>query len=333
MGISRFYWQARNTMFQYSRNNTASGITGSISDTVSQYSSVALFAVVAATGAITNSIYQYRNGGYECQKIQEEKVADFRLLGDDDDDDDDENSTNMKKLSDKTIIFDLGKVLIKENPLRVVSLLDKTQLLLHTALHGHKPTEMRVHLFDFMERTYGKGTCSVYPKIFEDWLKGLTSNEEVRLMFEKDLPLDVQLDKSTKQLIMNLCDMIFEPETFSKIMTLHSGAKVLEKIPEGVNLYLITNYNDESFDKMTKRYPDLFARFRDVLVSGKVKMMKPCSEIFLHAISNWKLDPKNVLYIDDEFDNVETARKLGFQTVHYKSSRVAHDIIEEYLNK
>jgi HAD superfamily hydrolase (TIGR01509 family) len=58
-------------------------------------------------------------------------------------------------------------------------------------------------------------------------------------------------------------------------------------------------------------------RFRGIVVSGEVGLVKPDPEIFHHLAQRYGLVPAETVFIDDHLPNIESARRLGFQTIHF----------------
>ncbi len=89
---------------------------------------------------------------------------------------------------------------------------------------------------------------------------------------------------------------------------------LLERLhARGVPLYALTNYSAETFPRARAAFPFL-SRFRDILVSGEEKVVKPDPEIFRRAIARWGLEPARTLFIDDRPANVAAAARLGWRT-------------------
>jgi HAD superfamily hydrolase (TIGR01509 family) len=59
--------------------------------------------------------------------------------------------------------------------------------------------------------------------------------------------------------------------------------------------------------------------FRGVVISGVVKMIKPEPGIFEHIARQYALAPAETLFIDDMKPNIETARRMGFQTLWFET--------------
>ncbi len=85
-----------------------------------------------------------------------------------------------------------------------------------------------------------------------------------------------------------------------------------------VPLYALTNMPADPWDEMLQEF-EILRRFRDVIVSGRIGLIKPGTEI--HHVALEVMDhpePANVLFIDNSLPNVEAADALGFRTHHFK---------------
>lgn len=85
----------------------------------------------------------------------------------------------------------------------------------------------------------------------------------------------------------------------------------------GIPLYALTNWSAETFAP-TKREFDFLSWFDGIVVSGEERVTKPDERIFRILVDRYGLEPGRTLYIDDSAVNVETARRLGFDTVHFR---------------
>lgn len=233
----------------------------------------------------------------------------------------------------KVIIFDLGNVLVKESIVKISPQLGIKNMFI-LLLQG-KLNKMKQLFFDVMEKEDGKGIYSKYPRLFEMWLTNEYTSLEVKNCLTRRVQIDSTINNTQKSFLKNLIDITFTPTKFANIMTLHSGSSLLGEIPFDIPIYLITNYNDESFEELKKKHPILFNRFQDILVSGKIRIMKPTEEIFEIAIEKFELKnvpSKNILFIDDEEDNITTAIKIGFTTIQYKNLNEAREKLFKFLN-
>lgn len=87
----------------------------------------------------------------------------------------------------------------------------------------------------------------------------------------------------------------------------------------GYALYGLTNWSAEKYALTSRKYP-LFDLFDDVVVSGEVKLVKPDPRIYALLLEKIGRPAAECLFIDDSAANVEAARQLGFQAIHFKSA-------------
>lgn len=86
----------------------------------------------------------------------------------------------------------------------------------------------------------------------------------------------------------------------------------------GVPLYALSNMPADPWDEMLEAF-DVLRRFRHVVVSGQIGMIKPNADIYHHALKMMDgPDPDTVIFIDNSLPNVEAADALGFRTHHFK---------------
>jgi 2-haloacid dehalogenase len=83
-----------------------------------------------------------------------------------------------------------------------------------------------------------------------------------------------------------------------------------------VPLYALTNYSAEKFPAARTRFPFL-SRFRHIVVSGEVGMVKPDPRIYALLLERTGSLANRTLFIDDSAPNVAAAAALGLQTVHF----------------
>jgi 2-haloacid dehalogenase len=86
----------------------------------------------------------------------------------------------------------------------------------------------------------------------------------------------------------------------------------------GWSLYLLSNFSVEKFELIRHRYHFLSV-FDDIIISGEHKTVKPDVAIFNLTLRRIGRVANECLFIDDSSPNIETARKLGFQTIQYHS--------------
>jgi 2-haloacid dehalogenase len=86
---------------------------------------------------------------------------------------------------------------------------------------------------------------------------------------------------------------------------------ILEELDErGVPLYAVTNWSAETFHHARERFAFL-ERFRDIVVSGELRIVKPDHRIFRHLMDRHGLVASDCFFTDDHEPNVHAARELG----------------------
>ena len=95
---------------------------------------------------------------------------------------------------------------------------------------------------------------------------------------------------------------------------IHGTVAILEELAaHGVPLYAITNWSAETF-ALVRREPAyaFLDLFREIFVSGELRMVKPAPEIFRHALARIGREAPRCLFVDDVEKNVVAAAALGF---------------------
>ncbi len=91
-----------------------------------------------------------------------------------------------------------------------------------------------------------------------------------------------------------------------------------ELAARGASLYAITNWNSEKFRETRARFPVL-ERFRDIVVSGDEKMVKPDPAIYRLLLERNGIAAAQCLFIDDSARNVTGAEAVGMMGHHFVS--------------
>jgi len=183
----------------------------------------------------------------------------------------------------RNIIFDLGNVLVEFNP-------DK--YLKSEGLDDKKAELVRNKLFLSKEWAYlDRGIITR-----EEARKSITSrNKECADVLNK---------------YMNKYPDMFKPIDYN--IEILKGLKYRE-----YRLYFLSNFHEEAFLVVCKRY-DFFKLFDSGIISAQVKSLKPESLIYLVLVNKVGIIPKESVFIDDNRANIETAKTLGFNTIHLK---------------
>ena len=86
----------------------------------------------------------------------------------------------------------------------------------------------------------------------------------------------------------------------------------------GAPLYAITNWNGVKFKETRERFPFL-GHFRDIVVSGDERLLKPDPAIYRLLLDRNGLEASQCLFIDDSHTNVRGAEAIGMKAHHFRS--------------
>ena len=85
----------------------------------------------------------------------------------------------------------------------------------------------------------------------------------------------------------------------------------------GVPLFCITNFSGEFWRAFRPTHEDVFGRFREIVVSGDEKLIKPDAAIYELALKRFGLEGPDAVFVDDSLPNVEAANRAGIHGVHF----------------
>ena len=174
----------------------------------------------------------------------------------------------------------------------------------------------KLGLTDF-DRLYSHATQK---ELFDEFEKGLITPADfrngVRKFIKRDVS-DLQIDAAWNAMLLDL------PE---------ERIQLLDELKTKYRLFLLSNTNEIHYNSFTSYMRDKFKReiFSDVFekayVSFKVKMRKPDPEIFLHVLQEQNLRKEETLFIDDSLQHIETANKLGINTIFLEKGKTILDL-------
>ncbi len=196
----------------------------------------------------------------------------------------------------KTIIFDLGGVLIDWNPRYLY----------------RKLLETEAEVEDFLSRI-----CD------PDW------NEQQ----DAGRPFAVGISQLAAQYPeeQSLIEAYFERWSEMLGGALDETVEVLDGLREkDVRLFALTNFSAETFPIARERF-EFLTWFEGILVSGEEGMKKPDPRIFRLLGERFGLELEGAAFIDDVPKNVEAARQLGLHAIHFTSAQKLRQDIDRFL--
>jgi len=116
------------------------------------------------------------------------------------------------------------------------------------------------------------------------------------------------------------------PEMFSG--TIAQTESVIEDLAaRGAPQFGLTNMSVESWPGVQAMSP-AFRHFRDTVVSGEERVIKPDPRIYEIVLERTGLEPADLLFVDDSAANIAAADALGFHTHHFTDPAALRPAIE-----
>jgi putative hydrolase of the HAD superfamily len=182
-----------------------------------------------------------------------------------------------------TVLFDLGNVILPFDVMRLAKGLTKHSHLDPQTIVNHL---WNVHIADTFE------TGKMSPTEYFDHISGLCNFRE--LTFQDFKPI---------------FNEIFDQET--------GVAEMLTRLKGRYRLGLISNTNAIHVEHMLGRY-DFLSHFDKHWWSNEAGVRKPNPVIFQMALSHFGAKPEESVFVDDLLENVEGARRVGINAIHFK---------------
>lgn len=87
----------------------------------------------------------------------------------------------------------------------------------------------------------------------------------------------------------------------------------------GVPLYALSNWSAQKFPHAEERF-EWLTWFKGVVVSGRIKLVKPDAAIFRYLMDTFDLEADDIFFVDDHEPNISAARTLGIYAHHYRDA-------------
>jgi HAD superfamily hydrolase (TIGR01509 family) len=208
------------------------------------------------------------------------------------------------------IIFDLGGVLLKPNKSAIKHKAGFLNLAFYALSTMENP---RTALFNTLQEITPYSDTEIIPLdetgtelpgLMCDWLKGIPS-KKIRAKIEQKI--------TKSHLLWPLVNTIFEPRSMADTQELiEEGTQfVQECIAQGHCVYILSNWDAESFTYVYMKYPEFFSLFSGIVISGDCGLLKPDPKIYLHFMVEYGIEPSSCFFIDNQPENIQGASQVG----------------------
>ena len=202
----------------------------------------------------------------------------------------------------KTIFFDIGGVLIDIHPERTYQYLSDSADVEVSMVKESFPWDAH-----------------------DQYERGIMNNEDWFITYKESLPQPCCLKRSD---FWNAWKLLLGEEK--------NTVNILEALNKQYSIWLLSNTNPKHIqDEIEKRYlfPSLV---NGAVYSFDVGVRKPEKEIYEIAMQRANANPQECLFIDDLLENIQAAKQIGIEGIHFISSEqlkqelVCLGIINEY---
>ena len=186
----------------------------------------------------------------------------------------------------KTIFFDIGGVLIDIHPERTYQYLSDS---------ADVETNMVKESFPW--------------DAHDQYERGIINNEDWVITYKESLPQPCCLKRSD---FWNAWKLLLGKEK--------NTVNILEALNKQYSIWLLSNTNPKHIqDEIEKRYsfPSLV---NGAVYSFDVGVRKPEKEIYEIAMQRANAKPQECLFIDDLLENIQAAKQIGIEGIHFRSS-------------
>lgn len=240
-------------------------------------------------------------------------------------------NTPLYQKKQLNFIFDLGGVLMNTSKLNAFGKIGLGTTL-SFMIHNGKPSEAT--LFDILDMIGGKQikqpfACSPsgrpLPLLMCKWLTGAMTNKQIINVCLHKIKNNPEwfTNKEHKKLAIKLLLMTFTPKSFIYTQkTIVKHIKLAKKLKaEGHNVYILSNWDPESFIYLKEKYHKFFDEQVDgIVISGDVGCIKPDRKIYEILLNKFRLNPHDCIFVDDRLENVIAAQECGIHTVHMQKN-------------
>lgn len=198
----------------------------------------------------------------------------------------------------KNIVFDIGNVLATFKP----------KVFLHEVLQDPILEE------------------KVYERVFSDsdlwnlYDQGIYEAKDVIEIASKNAP---EIKKEIELVLTNWVQYV---------LPISSSMDVIKKYKDRYSLFILSNIPRDNYEYIYSHY-DYMHEVKGGIYSYQYKMIKPDTRLFQVLLQKYELHAEECLFIDDKLENVESAKSLGFHTIHLMDHTQLPKILEGYLNE
>jgi HAD superfamily hydrolase (TIGR01509 family) len=103
--------------------------------------------------------------------------------------------------------------------------------------------------------------------------------------------------------------------------------EIIKKLKPNYTIALISNYPPHLREKLQTQ--SLTELFNEIIISSEVGYQKPQPEIFMLLCERLKIQPQELVFIDDSKKSLESANDIGYIPILYRSNEQLEQALQE----
>lgn len=174
--------------------------------------------------------------------------------------------------------------------------------------------------FGYSEEVFEKlANATVKNPFWNEMDRGKLSDEELLEEFIKN---DPSVEKEIRKVFENVEGMIQRYD--------YAIPWIRELKNQGYHVYVISNFAHKAHQDCIKAL-DFLDEIDGGILSYQVKLIKPAPEIYLLLCNRYDLKAEECVFIDDLWENVETAKKVGMKGLVFENLNQTKKELENIL--
>lgn len=254
----------------------------------------------------------------------------------------------------KVVVWDLGDTLVYVNIWGMVTEIGLVDCGFYHIFYTKKKDQLQNKIFDVLELLSGKQRGPKHeksyhtahrplPQVMCDWLAGKILHPK-KLIRELEFKIDALYNQTPEyfknqleyRLVKKAIKAMFNPKILVKnTHILKEAIEIVQEIAQkGVHQQtILSNWDGVSYDdfKVSEAGQELSRYFNmdKIIISGSLNLLKPQQNIFDYCLECCGVPAHECVFIDDQKENIDAARRLGFtciQIKHYDFKQLRKDL-------
>jgi HAD superfamily hydrolase (TIGR01509 family) len=123
-----------------------------------------------------------------------------------------------------------------------------------------------------------------------------------------------------KFLLFDIGGVIVLGQTLKSERVNKSLVSWIQRRKKNYKICALTN-NTAILNRLLKKKFKIYHLFDNIFNSAEINLSKPNPKFFKYVLKKLKAKPKGCLFIDNNLENIKTAKNLGFSTIIFLNNR------------